>query len=286
MRISRSLTINKTILIAGAGELGLRLGRRLIPNAKIVAVRRRSFFYFENEQVQEHRFSGNWQALLEQFCPQHLVISWAPSERSHQAYRSLYIDELSNLLSAAAHHGRPDILQISSSAVWEAEDGRHIDDQSPMPPPQDQRGKILLEAEDLTQEYGIQQQRKICTLRLSGLYGPQRWPGLRRLRQTTPITENPAGWVNLLHIEDASIACELALQHALEGRYLVSAESILREKLYHFAHLHFDTPPPIWERKTHELGRRIDSRIFSEQCLWKPTVPRVCDWIQKQDLEN
>jgi nucleoside-diphosphate-sugar epimerase len=281
------LTINKsTVLIAGAGDLGLRLGRRLAPHFNVVGVRRRSFFDFKQGQAQHHDFDGDWSRLLTRINPQKVVISWAPSERGLQAYRACYVDELSRLLLALSHQTPVELLQVSSSAVWECDDGRSIDDRAHFPAPHKERSLILMEAENLTRAYGTKTNNNVCILRLSGLYGPQRWPGLRRLRGASPITENPNGWVNLLHVEDASEACQKALNLHLDGTYLVSAESIERKTLYEFAHRHFGTAPPHWETENFGLGRQIDSSVFKQASSWTPQYPSVCEWIAGQDLDN
>lgn len=133
----------------------------------------------------------------------HALYAPAPQERNPQAYRRIFVDGLSNLLSTLDEQKLEHFVFISSSAVYGADES-WVDETTP-PRPDGYRGETLLEAERfLAQRLG----EKAVVFRLAGLYGPGRTLLLDRLRQgRATVPEATPQWSNRFHIEDAARGC-------------------------------------------------------------------------------
>ena len=88
---------------------------------------------------------------------------------------------------------------VSSTAVHGVQDGRWIDADTPARPVDD-RGRLLLEGENLWLESGA----AFHVLRLAGLYGPGRVIGQRAIREGAPLVGKPRAMLNLIHVDDAA----------------------------------------------------------------------------------
>lgn len=282
-----STTSKSNIIIAGAGDLGLRLARRLTAHHSVIAVRRHFFYELscDGRLRPLGPFKGDWHTLLQRFQPSAVFVTWAAGARTLEAYQRTYVDELSRLLHACSSlSSAPNIIASGSAAVFEAQDGRTIHEHSPMGKAQNPRNRILKQAEDLIQDYSHSRQRASCTLRLTGLYGPQRIPGLRRLKKSGHISEHPEGWINLLHIEDAATAMISAWQQHCRGNLFVNAQSIRRRDLYETAAKAFELALPRWSMDQHHRGRVVCAKKFLEETPWKPQHDDVEEWILNSSL--
>lgn len=147
--------------------------------------------------------------------------------------REVYVEGLNHALAAVASRAGQWIY-ISSTSVYGQDDGEWIQEDSPCEPTKD-NGKVCLEAEQLLAK-GYPKGANI--LRLAGIYGPGRL--LRRvsdLKAGTPLSRNPEGWLNLIHIEDAVqtvLAC--AEKGEMGTRYLVSDDRPIQRRDY-YTHL-------------------------------------------------
>ena len=202
------------------------------------------------DQLNWLEYDGDFQTITKSHPPQRLIIAWAPSERGIQAYRECYVESLKKLLNALKPLSADleQIVQVSSASTVGGESGELVSDHN-APPPHSERAQILLEAENTLAEFGIKNKIKTCHLRLSGLYGPGRLPGLRRLNAQQPIAEDPAGWLNLIHMDDAASACCSAFHSGTEGPFLVSSEAVVRGDFYEAIANQHKAPSPQWGRK-------------------------------------
>ena len=280
-------TTSKKILIVGAGYLGLRLARRLSSHHEVMTANRRFFcpsFSIEAERdgrLEQESHDGNWASIVDVCAPDHIFICWTPKDRSLEAYQHTYVDELRALLSAGmALTNKPSITYSGSSAVWESTNGEFIDDQSLFYPPKKEKNRILFQAEQFVDRYQEESCRPACTLRLSGLYGPDRLPGLRRLLGNMDIVEHPDGWINLLHIDDAVSAMISAFEHELTGAWGVNGETIRRGELYEGIQRQHETPAPRWSDSPEpSLGRQLRARSFEFTTGWQPEHTSVLSWM-------
>ena len=201
----------KRVLIAGCGDLGLRVARLLgIENTD-----NRSWGLKRQPDVESLQdISGfTWIACdLTQpstLCDlpkdiTHVLYTAAPNARTEADYRAVYRDGLEHLLQAVASPALQRVLFVSSTAVYGDHGAQWIDEDTPTAP-KSFNGRVLLETEQWLHSQNAQ--FETLSLRLSGIYGPGRSYLLDRLRigqATAPAAESH--WVNRIHIEDAAAA--------------------------------------------------------------------------------
>jgi len=212
----------RTIIVAGAGDVGGRLARaRAMAGDQVVAVRRRP-----GDDAPGLRWIGadlgsgrGFQRLPRQ--PDAVVFCASPDQRTEADYRALFIDAQQRLADALG--GAPARwLFVSSTAVHGEDRGAWVDEDSEADP-QAFNGRVLLEAE-----------RRLAAstpgavvLRPTGLYGPGRDYLLRRARREEPARPR---WTNRVHVEDAAAALSHLLDLAEpEPLYLCSDDMPARE---------------------------------------------------------
>lgn len=201
----------KRVLIAGCGDLGLRVARLLaLENAS-----NQSWGLRRNPSLESTSdLPGfSWMAAdLTQpdtlrDVPKditHVLYTAAPNARTEADYRAVYRNGLERLLQAVASPALQRVLFVSSTAVYGDHGEQWIDESTPTAP-KSFNGQVLLETEQWLHSQSAQ--FETLSLRLSGIYGPGRSYLLDRLRAgqaTAPATESH--WVNRIHIEDAAAA--------------------------------------------------------------------------------
>lgn len=136
--------------------------------------------------------------------------------------RAVYVDGLNNVLNELA--GRcGKLIYISSTSVYGQDSGEFVDESSPAEP-NEENGRICLDAETLVREFAASTRpSSTIILRLAGIYGPARLIArAEQLRSGQQLSGNPQAWLNLIHVEDgvqavlAAGACRLS-----EATYLV-----------------------------------------------------------------
>ena len=110
-------------------------------------------------------------------------------------------------------------IQISSTGVYGDAGGEVVDEATECHPDRD-GGKASLGAERLVQ--GDRRAGSVTVLRLAGIYGPGRLPNAAALRRGEPLAVVAEGWLNLIHVDDAARAVELAADSSAGGLYVVS----------------------------------------------------------------
>jgi len=113
---------------------------------------------------------------------------------------AVYGEGMSNVLAALpARTGR--LIYISTTGVYASARGGWVDEDTP-PDPQRDGGRASLAAEEALWRHPLGKRSVI--LRLAGIYGPGRVPYLDKLRAGEPIAAPRAGWLNLIHVDDAA----------------------------------------------------------------------------------
>ena len=201
----------KRVLIAGCGDLGLRVAQLLaIENSTNLSwgLRRQpnldsthdipSFTWIAADLTQPDTLRDLPKDIT------HVLYTAAPNARTEADYRAVYREGLERLVLAVAAPSLQRVLFVSSTAVYGAHGAQWIDEDTPTAP-KSFNGQVLLETEQWL--YKQNTQFETLSLRLSGIYGPGRSYLLERLRTgqaTAPMTESH--WVNRIHIEDAAAA--------------------------------------------------------------------------------
>ena len=149
-----------------------------------------------------------------------LVVALSARERTEAGYRAAYHLPLLRLAeSMAGWRTLPaKVVVVSSTRVYGVDDGRRVDDDTPVDTP-DLFGQILLSMEASVRQLPCPS----TVVRLSGLYGPGRdW--LKRMAlaaDPSQLTRNH--WTNRIHLDDAAGAVmHLLAQESLADSYLIS----------------------------------------------------------------
>lgn len=206
--------VSARVLIAGCGDVGLRVAHRLLARGdQVWALRRRAaeddsdIHWLQGDLTQPETLRGLPDGI------EQLVYLPAPGARDVQVYRALFVDGLRHLLGALDGRALQRVLLVSSSAVYGEHGDAWVDEETPPDPP-GFNGEVLLEAE----RWLAAQPVESVTLRLAGLYGPDRLQLLDRLRAGgVSVPRQTTHWANRIHVDDAAgtIAHLLAMKEPM-----------------------------------------------------------------------
>ena len=137
-----------------------------------------------------------------------VVFTLTPASADEEGYRSTYIAGLKNLIQAL--HQQQQSLQrfffISSTSVYSQSHGEWVDEYSDINPT-GYAGKVMIEAERITQQCGYASTR----IRFSGIYGSDtrliRW-----IKEGMTCPSFPVHYSNRIHQDD----CVGVLKHLIE----------------------------------------------------------------------
>jgi nucleoside-diphosphate-sugar epimerase len=161
--------------------------------------------------------------------------------------REVYVDGLGELLDALPSSVKR-FMYISTTGVYGQTDGSWIDQDSPCQPASE-GGRVCLEAESLLRRHSIA--ARAIILRMAGLYGSGRIPRREELIAGKPLTADPDGWLNLIHVEDAaSVVLAVETQVEPPHTFLVSdGKPVVRREYYAEAARLLGAPPPVFARE-------------------------------------
>ncbi|MEM7434453.1 MAG: SDR family oxidoreductase [Myxococcota bacterium] len=200
--------MTENVLIAGCGDVGNALGRRLIAEGCAVwGVRRNVSALAEGITPWAVDLTDRGSLASPPTAFDHLFYTASADRRDAESYRAIYVDGLRNLIGALEAAGSPlrRVFFTSSTAVYGQTQGEWVDEGSPTEPARF-NGKILLDAEEI-----VRQRNGGVSVRLSGIYGPGRTRLLRKVSAGEAIAT--ASWTNRIHVED----CAGALHHLLRA---------------------------------------------------------------------
>ncbi len=202
--------VNERVLLAGCGDLGLRVAQRLLARGDEVWALRRQPLLPDDSGIRWLAADLTQPGTLRRLPAgiTQLVYLPTPDRRDESAYRATFVDGLRHLLQALGSPSLQRVLLVSSSAVYGEHGGDWVDE-STTPAPPGFNGQVLLEAEQLLAAQPITS----IVLRLAGLYGPGRLQLLERLRTgEVRVPRALPHWANRIHIDDAAAA----IVHLLE----------------------------------------------------------------------
>src|SRR3990167_1899379 len=199
-----------SLLIAGCGDVGTRLGLRLAEAGWTVYGLRRTV-----EKLPMHILpvAGDLQA--DGCLPSwpaggldYLVYCAAATVSDEAGYRAAYVDGLRRVLGWLAQHGQAPrrLLFVSSSSVYAQQAGEWVDETSPAEAA-GFSGRIMREAEQLALHSGI----AASVVRLTGLYGRGGEGLLNQGRGGYGGASEPPLYGNRIHVDNAAglLACLL-----------------------------------------------------------------------------
>ena len=208
--------MSKTLMIAGCGDVGSRLGQQLSAAGWTVYGLRRSVALLPQGI---RPVAGDLHA---DACPaawpseplDYLVYCAAATEHDEAGYRAAYVDGLRRVLGWLAQQGqRPKrLLFVSSSGVYGQQLGEWVDENSPAEA-DSYSGRIMREAEQLALHSGL----PASLVRLTGIYGPGREWLLKQVRQGYRVVSEPPLYGNRIHVDDAAGLLAYLLQADARG---------------------------------------------------------------------
>jgi nucleoside-diphosphate-sugar epimerase len=195
------------IVVAGFGDVGSRLGRRLAKAGHaVLGLRRQPGAPIPGIEQRAVDLAALRAGELADWQADAVVFIAAPDAREPAAYRRTFLDAPVALIDALG--AVPScLLFFGSTAVYGegATPGAWIDESTPAQP-DSWNGELLREAELALQSRGGD---AVVLLRCAGLYGPGREWMLRRARAGEP---GSGRWTNRLHVDDAAAAVAHLLQ--------------------------------------------------------------------------
>lgn len=204
--------MSEKVLLAGCGDLGLRVAKLLLHRGDEVWALRRTPPMDRADGIRWIGADLTQSQTLRQLPRDltQLVYLPAPDRRDACTYGALFADGLRNLLVAEGLAALQRVLLVSSSAVYGEHAGAWVDEDT-VTAPLAFNGTLL---RDVEQWLALQPVRSIV-LRLAGIYGPGRLKLLERLRTgSVAVPRDTPHWANRVHVEDAAAAVAHLLQLA------------------------------------------------------------------------
>ena len=264
-------------LIVGCGYLGRRVAARWVAAGDdVFALTRSEQNATALQELGISPIAGDVtdRATLQSLPECDTVLHAVGYDRSANASkRAVYVDGLSNVLDLVANRcGR--FIHISSTSVYGQQQGEWVDEQTPCES-ETESGEICIAAERLVLDRfskdGSTGQGTV--LRLSGIYGPDRLLSrIDALRNSQPLPGPEAGWLNLIHVDDAAeVVVTCAEAESPDSVYLVSDNRpVLRGDYYRLLAKLVNAPEPAFDldavaRHSRGINKRCRNRKLREE---------------------
>ena len=221
------------ILIAGCGDIALRVARFLAPTSRLYGLVRKPAYFAKlrdagivplfgdlDDRYSLQRVAGLANTVLH-FAPPPAAerTPSAPVSASVPKHQTAVIDTRTCHLLAALSKGRPPqrLIYISTSGVYGDCKGEIVDETRPTRA-QNARAKLRVDAENQIRRWARRNGVHASILRVPGIYAAERLP-VERLKKGTPaIVETEDGYTNHIHADDLARCVVAALQHAKPNR--------------------------------------------------------------------
>ncbi len=191
-----------TVVIAGCGDLGTEAGLRFAAlGHHVIGLRRRGELLPWPLEGRSTDLRNEVPTIPDDTTV--VVVATAAGSRDVDEYRATYVDGLRNVLDGVDASGAaPRIVVVSSTAVYDVDDGSEVTEATPV------RGgtptaAVLVEAEELLR----QRAPGAVLLRLSGVYGPGRERLVDQVRSgSARLAPGTSPHTNRIHRDDAARA--------------------------------------------------------------------------------
>ncbi|MCU4413845.1 SDR family NAD(P)-dependent oxidoreductase [Acinetobacter sp. WU_MDCI_Axc73] len=193
------------------------------------------FLFEQNSNQQRHQITTISRSPKTDVCANHLIqdvhdlnldnlapvdlvyVALAPSERSVEAYRKIYVDSVEFIVQALKSHPVQRVIVLSSTRVYGEHLGERVDDESPVQPV-DEQGQIL---HDMELKWLAAYPKQAVIIRPSGIYG-QSVTRLIKMAENTTIYPK-IHYSNRIHIDDlASFLAYLSTLKNVDSSYIVT----------------------------------------------------------------
>lgn len=261
------------IVIAGCGDLGIETGLRFAARGhRVTGLRRRA-------ELVPAPILGR-AVDLRQEVPRIepgtdvVVVAVAAGSREVDEYRATYVDGLRNVLDGIAASGSdPRLVVVSSTAVYDVDDGSAVTEDTPAIA-STPTSEVLLDAEALLRSRAP----GAVLARLSGIYGPGRERLVDQVRNgTARRSSGTSPHTNRIHRDDAAAALvHLATLDDPAPTYLVTDDEPVRlDDVYTFLAAELGVPePPRAEASGRQAGgdKRLSNALL-RSTGWVPRYP-------------
>ncbi len=208
------------ILIAGYGDVGMCLAKRLTKNGHHVTGLRRNAVPtsdFEMKMITADITAPKTLQKLDNDFDQ-VFFMVAPDSRDETHYQAVYDEGLGHLLNHFSNQAhKPHWIFISSTRVYGATEGQWVDESTPASP-KDAIGACLLSGEKKVLSHAPDN----TIVRFSGIYGPARTRLLRLAKEGMTVQSRPPYYTNRIHRDDCAGFLEYLLQARLSGQKLAN----------------------------------------------------------------
>lgn len=115
---------------------------------------------------------------------------------------------------------------------------------------------------------------KFYTVRLAGLYGPDRVIGKRQLLNNAMITSDPQAWLNLIHVQDAADLLVSVINSSTANTIELGCDNqpVRRQQYYSWLANRLNTNSPVFQDSDSFRGgnRKCSNRITQQRTGWSP----------------
>jgi len=193
-----------SIVIAGCGDLGTETGLRFAAEGhRVVGLRRRPEVL--PDELEGRAVDLRTEVPVIDDDATVVVVALAAGSRDPDEYRATYVDGLAHVLDGIERSAAdPRLLVVSSTAVYDVEDGGLVTEETPATGGTP-TAAVLVEAEALLRERAPH----ATLVRLSGIYGPGRERLIEQVRGgSATLAEQPgtSPHTNRIHRDDAAAA--------------------------------------------------------------------------------
>jgi nucleoside-diphosphate-sugar epimerase len=207
-----------SLLVIGCGDLGGACANYFAAQGWPVAgVRRQPFALPGVTAIAADVTRPETLQPLAALTPAYVLIVLTPGGFNDERYRAVYVDGLRNVLAALDRSHLRRVFWVSSTSMFDQDDGELLDETSPAAP-RGFSGRRLLEAEAVLAQSGLPH----TIVRLGGIYGPGRDRLLRQLRDGRRTPPTPLRISNRIHRDDAVGLLQFLIDAAARGIALAS----------------------------------------------------------------
>lgn len=258
-------------LIAGCGDVGSRVAKRLLAAGDEVHALRRSPVPHDDSGITWWRADLAGPGLAALPAVDRLVFAASPDARDDAAYRRVFIDGLRNLLAVLDPARLRRVVFVSSTAVYGEQGGGPVDESTPPAPP-GFNGRVLIEAEALLAGHAFDG----TAIRLAGLYGPGRLQLAERIRAgMATVARSEAHVANRIHVDDAASAIVHILGLARPAPVYIGVDNhpLPLHELYDAIAAAIGVPPPADGPAPAGVGSKRLANGLLRSTGWAPKWP-------------
>jgi len=194
------------------------------------------------------------------------VVLLCVASKRGASYADTYLRSAQTLAAVLPHTAVEQLIYTSSCSVYGEHNGAWVSELMP-PMPATENGKIIEQTEE-TLLSATGPQRKVCILRLGGIYGPGRT--LEKIYSRAAATTrggNGAEATNWVHLSDIVAGIDWAKEKQLAGIYNLVQEEVpsVRELIgqvcdrYHLAPVSWDESQPSTRKNVRVSNAKIKS---------------------------